>query len=126
MTVYIIDIEAVDTRYTAQWKKHLPQQLRKRTDDVVVISGGETPQATTPGAFLNFGGTNVYKSKQLEQIGECSVKGKLRLATIFCIPMPGILQLYNYATWQSYWVLAFALVASGMLVVMTHKISWED
>ena len=77
MTVYIVDIEAVDTRYTAQWKKHLPLQLRNRTDDVVVISGGDTPQATTPGAFLNFGGTNVYKSKQLEQIGEMFCNGTI-------------------------------------------------
>ena len=77
MTVYIIDIEAVDTRYTAQWKKHLPLQLCNRTDDVVVISGGDTPQATTPGAFLNFGGTNVYKSKQLEQIGEMFCNGTI-------------------------------------------------
>ncbi len=77
MTVYIIDIEAVDTRYTAQWKKHLPLQLRNRTDDVVVISGGDTPQATTPGAFLNFGGTNVYKSKRLEQIGEMFCNGTI-------------------------------------------------
>ena len=77
MTVYIIDIEAVDTRYTAQWKKHLPLQLRNRADDVVVISGGDTPQATTPGAFLNFGGTNVYKSKQLEQIGEMFCNGNI-------------------------------------------------
>ena len=77
MTVYIVDIEAVDTRYTAQWKKHLPLQLRNRTDDVVVISGGDTPQATTPGAFLNFGGTNVYKSKQLEQIGEMFCNGNI-------------------------------------------------
>ena len=72
MTVYIVDIEAVDTRYTKQWKEHLPKQLAEHhnTDDVIVISGGETPQATTPGAFLNFGGTNVYKSKQLAQIAE--------------------------------------------------------
>lgn len=83
MTVYIIDIEAVDTRYTAQWKKHLPEQLRKRTDDVVVISGGETPQATTPGAFLNFGGTNVYKSKQLEQIGEMFCAGTIKTGDYF-------------------------------------------
>jgi len=83
MTVYIIDIEAVDTRYTAQWKEHLPQQLRKRTDDVVVISGGETPQATTPGAFLNFGGTNVYKSKQLEQIGELFCAGTIKTGDYF-------------------------------------------
>ena len=78
MTVYIIDLEAVDTRYTAQWKKHLPLQLNKHTDNVVVISGGDTPQATTPGAFLNFGGTNVYKSKQLEQIGEMFCNGQVR------------------------------------------------
>jgi hypothetical protein len=71
MTIYIVDIEAVDTRYTKQWKEHLPLQLRRATNEhIEVISGGEAPQATTPGAFLNFGGTNVYKSKQLEIIGE--------------------------------------------------------
>ena len=68
MTVYIVDIEAVDTRYTAQWKKHLPQQLRhalggdfQQHVDVRVISGGDVPQTTDPGAFLNFAGTNSYK-----------------------------------------------------------------
>ena len=78
MTVYIVDIEAVDTRYTKQWKQYLPAQLKKYADNVVVISGGDTPQATTPGAFLNFGGTNVYKSKQLEQIGEMFCKGEIK------------------------------------------------
>lgn len=79
MTIYIVDIEAVDTRYTKQWKEHLPQQLRHATNETVkVISGGETPQATTPGAFLNFGGTNVYKSKQLEQIGEMFCHGTVK------------------------------------------------
>ena len=77
MTVYIVDLEAVDTRYTAQWKKHLPLQLSKHTDNVVVISGGETPQATTPGAFLNFGGTNVYKANQMAQIGELFCNGRV-------------------------------------------------
>jgi len=78
MTIYIVDIEAVDTRYTKQWKEHLPKQLKRATNnDVEVISGGETPQATTPGAFLNFGGTNVYKSKQLEKIGEMFCAGTI-------------------------------------------------
>jgi len=84
MTIYIVDIEAVDTRYTKQWKDHLPQQLERSTnEDVVVISGGETPQATTPGAFLNFGGTNVYKSKQLEQIGEMFCNGTVKTDDYF-------------------------------------------
>ena len=79
MTIHIVDIEAVDTRYTKQWKDYLPKQLRHATnEEVKVISGGETPQATTPGAFLNFGGTNVYKSKQLEQIGEMFCNGKIK------------------------------------------------
>ena len=84
MTIYIVDIEAVDTRYTKQWKEHLPAQLRRATnEDVVVISGGETPQATTPGAFLNFGGTNVYKSKQLETIGEMFCNGEIKNGDYF-------------------------------------------
>ena len=79
MTIYIVDLEAVDTRYTAQWKNYLPTQIAKSTNKPVkVISGGETPQATTPGAFLNFGGTNVYKSKQLEQIGEMFCDGTVK------------------------------------------------
>jgi|TARA_B100001094_G_scaffold117222_1_gene113067 hypothetical protein len=79
MTIHIVDIEAVDTRYTKQWKDYLPRQLQRATnEDVKVISGGETPQATTPGAFLNFGGTNVYKSKQLEQIGEMFCNGDVK------------------------------------------------
>ena len=78
MTIHIVDIEAVDTRYTKQWKDYLPKQLQRATnEEVVVISGGETPQATTPGAFLNFGGTNVYKSKQLETIGEMFCNGQV-------------------------------------------------
>jgi len=79
MTIHLVDIEAVDTRYTKQWKEYLPLQLQRATNEAVkVISGGETPQATTPGAFLNFGGTNVYKSKQLEQIGEMFCNGDVK------------------------------------------------
>tara|TARA_R110002153_G_scaffold211327_2_gene363978 strand:- start:871 stop:1929 length:1059 start_codon:yes stop_codon:yes gene_type:complete len=79
MTIHIVDIEAVDTRYTKQWKEHLPNQLQRATNEAVnVISGGDTPQATTPGAFLNFGGTNVYKSKQLETIGEMFCNGEVK------------------------------------------------
>ena len=78
MTVYIVDIEAVDTRYTKQWKDYLPWQLQKHVDDVVVISGGDVPQATTPGAFLNFAGTNNYKSQQMLKISELFAQGAIK------------------------------------------------
>ena len=50
MTIHIVDIEAVDTRYTKQWKDHLPRQLQRATnEDVKVISGGETSGLQRPG-----------------------------------------------------------------------------
>ena len=83
MTIYIVDLEAVDTRYTKEWKEHLPKQLQRASNQAVVtISGGDTPQATTPGAFLNFGGTNVYKSAQMEKIGKMFCDGKIKLQII--------------------------------------------
>ena len=76
--IYIVDIEAVDTRYTKQWKEYLPSQLRRSTNqEVTVISGGEVPQATTPGAFLNFAGTNNYKSQQMLEISRMFANGEI-------------------------------------------------
>ncbi len=85
MTIYIVDLEPVETRYTAQWKEYLPIQLRAALpgEKVVVISGGDVPQATTPGAFLNFGGTNVYKSNQQQQIATLFAEGKVQEGDYF-------------------------------------------
>lgn len=97
MTIYIVDLEAVDTRYTKEWKYHLPRQLKKATNhEVVSISGGDTPQATTPGAFLNFGGTNVYKANQMQQIGKMFCDGKVKNGDYFLYTdawNPTVLQL---------------------------------
>jgi len=76
--VFLVDLEAVETRYTGQWKSHVPVLLRKQGHDVQVISGPEDiPRATTPGAFLNFGGTNIYKSSQVEQISRLFCEGRI-------------------------------------------------
>lgn len=83
MTVYIVDLEAVETRYTAQWKEHLPKQMRAAGLEVEVISGGDVPQATTPGAFLNFAGTNSYKSQQLLKISEMFADGSVKAGDYF-------------------------------------------
>ena len=78
MNIWLVDLEAVETRYTKQWKTQFPNLLRGHGHTVTVVNGGDTPQATTPGAFLNFGGTNVYKSKQLEIIAEAFCKGEVK------------------------------------------------
>ena len=97
MKVFLIDLEAVDTRYTGQWKTHVPALLRKAGHDVQVISGPtDIPSATTPGAFLNFGGTNIYKSSQVEQMGRLFCSGSVQPGDHFLFTdawHPGIINL---------------------------------
>jgi hypothetical protein len=78
MKIWLVDLEAVETRYTKQWKTEFPKLLKAHGHTVQVLNGGDTPQATTPGAFLNFGGTNVYKSNQLMQIANAFCKGEVK------------------------------------------------
>jgi hypothetical protein len=97
MTIFLVDLEAVSTRYTGQWKTHVPELLRKAGHNVQVISGPEDiPSATTPGAFLNFGGTNIYKSAQVEQMGRLFCDGAVRPGDHFLFTdawHPGIINL---------------------------------
>ena len=97
MTVFIVDLESVETRYTGEWKRHVPSLLRKAGHNVQVISGPEDiPTATTPGAFLNFGGTNIYKSAQVEQMGRLFCNGSVHPGDHFIFTdawHPGIINL---------------------------------
>ena len=97
MTVFLIDLEAVETRYTGQWKTHVPALLRKAGHNVQIISGPtDIPTATTPGAFLNFGGTNIYKSAQVEQMGRLFCNGSVHAGDHFIFTdawHPGIINL---------------------------------
>ena len=95
--VYIVDIEAVETRYTAQWKTHVPKLLAEAGHNVQIVHGPEDiPSATTPGAFLNFGGTNIYKSSQIEKIGRAFCAGSIHSGDHFIFTdawHPGIINL---------------------------------
>lgn len=95
--VFLVDLEAVETRYTGQWKAHVPNLLRKAGHHVQVIDGPtDIPNATTPGAFLNFGGTNIYKSAQVEKIGRLFCDGRISAGDHFLFTdawHPGIVNL---------------------------------
>ena len=97
MTVFLVDLEAVETRYTGQWKTHVPALLRKAGHNVNIISGPtDIPTATTPGAFLNFGGTNIYKASQVEQMGRLFCSGAVKPGDHFIFTdawHPGIINL---------------------------------
>jgi hypothetical protein len=95
--IFLVDLEAVETRYTGEWKTHLPALLRKKGHHVEVISGPtDIPTATTPGAFLNFGGTNIYKASQVEQMGRLFCDGRIHPGDHFIFTdawHPGIVNL---------------------------------
>ena len=95
--IFLVDLEAVETRYTSQWKKHVPEILKTAGHQVQIIDGPEDiPSATTPGAFLNFGGTNVYKARQVEQMGRLFCSGSIRAGDHFLFTdawHPGIINL---------------------------------
>ena len=95
--VFLVDLESVETRYTGQWKTHVPHLLRKAGHHVHILAGPtDIPNATTPGAFLNFGGTNVYKSKQVEQLGRLFCSGAVKAGDHFLFTdawHPGIINL---------------------------------
>ncbi len=103
MRIYIIDLESVPTRYTCEWKGHIPAlledaaKLRNRPDvEVINISGGEAELKATPGAFLNFAATNVYKNNQLSYVAELFSEGKVEPGDQFIFTdawHPGIIQL---------------------------------
>jgi len=97
MNVFLIDLEAVETRYTGEWKRHVPALLRKAGHNVQIIAGPtDIPTATTPGAFLNFGGTNIYKSSQVEQMGRLFCSGSVQPGDHFLFTdawHPGIINL---------------------------------
>ena len=81
--IWIVPIEPIDTRYTRQWYKHIPESLdahaksKGKSVDIVVVDGEQVPPVPTPGAFLDFGATNIYKSSQLSAIASEFQNGKV-------------------------------------------------
>ena len=79
MKIFLVDLESIPTRYTCEWKTHVPKLLRDNGFDVHVVEGEQfIPEATTPGAFLNFGGTNMYKAKQVYHLSYLFTKGHIK------------------------------------------------
>lgn len=87
--IWILPLESVETRYTCQWYTSIPNTLYNlaksngdtylecidtapdyNSNNIISIIGDLSEQDTTPGAFLNFSGTNIWKSSQLVKLAE--------------------------------------------------------
>jgi len=66
MTLWLLDLESVESRYTSQWKTHLPKLLEQF--NVKVVEGADDiPPATTPGAFLTLVAQTSTKAHRLKR-----------------------------------------------------------
>jgi len=97
MTVFLVDLEKLETRYTKQWASHVPKLITQHGHEVVVISGpDDIPSIPTPGMFLNFSATNVYKAVQVEKISRLFCEGKIKDGDYFLFTdawHPGVINL---------------------------------
>ena len=99
MNIWILPIEPVETRYTGQWHKNIPEQLKLlagKNVDVISVDGEIDNRSTTPGAFLNFASTNIWKSSQMAKIAEYFSNGTIGDGDQFLVTdawNPAILQL---------------------------------
>lgn len=102
MKLYLIDLESIQTRYTCQWKTHLPEQLKQQNINVEVIEGpADLPSTTTPGMFLNFSATNIYKSVQAQKIAKLFSENKINNGDYFLFTdawNPTVIQLKYMAS----------------------------
>lgn len=97
--IWILGLEPIDSRYTAQWHSHIPKLLEKAAGDkfnVRQIDGKQRTAKVTEGAFLNFSDTNYWKSSQLCNFvelldaGEVTTKDKILITDAW---NPAITQL---------------------------------
>lgn len=82
--IFIVPIEPIDTRYTRQWYEFIPRaidhaaELNNKEVNVINVEGEQVPPVPSPGAFLDFGATNIFKSSQLTVIAEQFQHGNVK------------------------------------------------
>lgn len=84
MTIFIMALEPLDTRYTGQWFNGLPAALQSwagkwgKTVDIENIAGEQVEATVTQGAFLNFTATNIWKNTQLNTMAQKFANGEVK------------------------------------------------
>jgi hypothetical protein len=100
--VWLLPIEAHEQRYTEQWRRYLPEQLAHAAEDrsvdarVHVVTGEMPDQKLIAGAFLDFAGTNVFKSTQIAEVARRFQRGEVQPGDAFLISdawHPGVHQI---------------------------------
>lgn len=85
-TIYIVDIEPLDNRYTKQWHYHIPRHMRKVLPDAKIVQiTGDTKNysKTTSGNFFDFSKTCDYKASQARKISQLFIDNIVQPNDVF-------------------------------------------
>ena len=86
-TLWIVDIEPLDNRYTKQWQTHIPNLANQTLGDkykVVNLPGmAEGYSRPQRGAFFNFAATCEYKASQAAGIARLFNHGEVKAGDVF-------------------------------------------
>jgi glycosyltransferase involved in cell wall biosynthesis len=77
-TIWIVDIEGIDSRYTKQWRHNIPKIFEKETGLNVQTISGTDYSTLTGGGFFNFALTMKYKAEQQEKIAVMLNEGTIK------------------------------------------------
>lgn len=75
MTIVIMSLEPLESRYTKQWHVGIKEQLEKRGGTVIQIDGDTNSGKPTEGAFLDFFSTNLWKNEQVNKLLRLTQEG---------------------------------------------------
>lgn len=71
--IHLIDLEAIPTRYSEQWRTWIPELFDEETNTI----SGTDYEGVSDGGFFDFTATNIYKSEQVIAFGKMIKSGKI-------------------------------------------------
>ena len=75
--LYLIHLEQLDTRYTAQWRRWFNTEFLKNFE-ITNIDGPVLESVTDNKSFLNWSDTILFKNNQMQQIAELFRQGNIK------------------------------------------------
>lgn len=76
--VFHMALEPLESRYTGQWLRTIKPNLEKLGVKVIDCLGEIKSTTPTPGAFLDFANTNIWKNTQLNHIAAMFSDGRIQ------------------------------------------------
>ena len=77
-TIWIVDIEGIESRYTKQWRENIPKLFKSETGLEVKTISGTDYSSLTRGGFFDFTLTMKYKAEQQAKIADMLDNGTIK------------------------------------------------